>query len=40
MPRKQQRLIEAWSEIHHDELVANWKIAEEHEEMFKIDPLK
>ena len=25
MPKKQQKLIAAWAEIHHDELLANWE---------------
>lgn len=40
MPKKQQRLIEAWVEIHKDDLVANWKLSEQGEQLFKIDPLK
>ncbi len=25
LPRKQTRLVEAWIEIHKEELLANWK---------------
>ncbi|TEU16129.1 MAG: DUF4160 domain-containing protein [Anaerolineales bacterium] len=25
LPRRQQRLVEAWAELHQDELLANWE---------------
>lgn len=34
------KLVQAWIEIHQDELMANWKLAVEGSEVFKIDPLK
>lgn len=40
MPRKQDRLICAWAEIHAEELAANWAIAEKGEQPYKIDPLR
>ena len=40
MPSKQQKLIAAWAEIHHDELVANWELASSKEALFKIEPLR
>ena len=39
MPIRQQKLIAAWAQIHQDELMANWKLAEEKEALFSIDPL-
>ena len=36
MPPKQVRLIQAWIEIHRDELLANWQRAVEGKEIFKI----
>jgi hypothetical protein len=33
IPSKQLRLIQAWIEIHREELLANWK-------PFQIEPLK
>ena len=27
MPRKQKRLIQAWAELHIEELTADWKLA-------------
>lgn len=40
MPTPQINLIKAWVEIHHDELIANWKLVEEQEPLFRIDPLR
>ena len=34
------RLVQAWIEIHRDELMANWELAVNGQEIFKIDPLK
>lgn len=34
------RLVQAWMEIHRDELLANWQLAVNGEEVFKIEPLK
>ena len=40
MPRKQKKLIAAWTEIHHDELLANWELALSEQPLFHIDPLR
>ena len=34
------KLIQAWIEIHSDELMADWDLASQGETIFKIDPLK
>ena len=34
------RLVQAWIEIHRDELLADWQLATSGEAVFKIDPLK
>ncbi len=34
------KLIQAWLIIHKDEIMADWKLASEGNEIFKIDPLK
>ena len=34
------KLVQAWIEIHQDELMADWELAVNGEEIFKIDPLK
>ena len=40
IPNKKLKLVIAWAEIHHDELLANWKLLSEGREFFKIDPLR
>jgi len=40
LPRKQVKLIEAWAELHKEELLADWDLAQKGELPFKIDPLK
>jgi len=40
IPNSKMKLVEAWMEIHHDDLEANWKLLSQGEEYFKIDPLK
>lgn len=40
MPKKQRKLIAAWAELHHDELVANWELAISEQALYKIEPLK
>ena len=40
MPRKQTRLIQAWTEIHFDELKANWELAINGEPIFRIEHLR
>ncbi|MGM0616395.1 MAG: DUF4160 domain-containing protein [Pseudomonadota bacterium] len=39
LPRKQLRLVQAWIELHRDELVADWSLATAGEPLYKIDPL-
>ena len=39
LPRKQMRLVQAWIELHRDELVADWALATSGELPYKIDPL-
>lgn len=34
------RLVQAWIEIHRDDLMADWKMAKEGQPVFKITPLK
>jgi hypothetical protein len=34
------RLVQAWIEIHRDELLADWLLASEGQTVFTIDPLK
>ncbi len=39
LPRKQLRLVQAWIELHHDELIADWELAVGGEAPYKIAPL-
>lgn len=39
-PKKQTRLVQAWTELHCEELQANWQLIEAGEQLFKIEPLK
>jgi len=34
------KLVQAWIEIHQDELTADWELATKGEAVFKIEPLK
>lgn len=40
LPNKQKRLVQAWMEIHKDELIADWDLAISGEQPYKIEPLK
>lgn len=39
-PPRQLRLVIAWIEIHRDELFANWKLCQNGDKPFSIEPLK
>jgi hypothetical protein len=39
LPRKQLRLVQAWIELHRDELMADWELAAAGEMPYKIEPL-
>jgi hypothetical protein len=34
------KLVQAWIGIHREELLADWQLAVEGQEPFKIEPLK
>ena len=38
--RAKLKLVQAWIEIHQDELMADWELAVNGQQVFKIDPLK
>ena len=40
MPVKQRKMIEVWAILHKDELIANWELAQEDGDLFRIDPLR
>ena len=39
LPRRQQRLVEAWMELYQEELLADWELALNGEPVNKIPPL-
>ena len=40
LPKKQQKLVLAWAELHQEELMADWNLVMEGESPFKIQPLQ
>jgi len=40
LPRRQQRLVEAWMELYQSELLENWSLALAGEPINKIAPLQ
>jgi hypothetical protein len=40
LPGSKMKLLEAWIEIHRDELMADWELAATGQSIFPIDPLK
>ena len=40
IPKNKMKLLEAWMEIHKDELMADWELLSSGEQHFRIDPLK
>ena len=40
LPRSKMKLVQAWIEIHRDDLLANWRMAVEGQQPFKIEPLR
>lgn len=40
LPQKRERLVQAWIEIHKEDLQANWKLLQSGEQFFKIPPLQ
>lgn len=40
MPNKQLKMLLGWAAIHQDELIENWQLAQQKQELFTIDPLR
>ncbi len=40
LPRRQRNFVRTWIMLHEDELLANWKLALNNQQPFRIDPLK
>ena len=39
LPRRQQRLVEAWAELHEEELLADWQLLQAGQPPQPIAPL-
>ena len=39
-PGNKMKLVQAWIEIHRDELVADWELAVNGQQPYKIEPLR
>ena len=40
IPKSKMKLLEAWMEIHQEDLKANWRLLSNGEQFFRIDPLR
>lgn len=40
LPNSKMKLLQAWIELHKDELVADWELAVSGQQPYKIDPLR
>ncbi len=40
IPNGKRKLVEAWIELHKEELMADWQLASTGQKIFTIDPLK
>ncbi len=40
LPIGKTRLVQAWIEVHREELLANWQSAVRGERVYKIEPLR
>ncbi len=40
LPSKKLRLLQAWVDIHEEELMADWSLAVKGEPVFPIEPLR
>lgn len=39
IPPKQTKLVVAWIELHQEDLMADWQLAVNGEDLFRIEPL-
>ena len=40
IPKNKMKLVEAWVELHKEELMADWELAVSGEHPYKIEPLR
>ena len=39
LPNRQLRIVLAWTELHRDELMQNWELAQDNKELLSIEPI-
>ena len=39
LPSRQLKLVLAWNELHREELMQNWELAKDKQQLIQIDPL-
>lgn len=39
IPHKQLKMVLGWAAFHQEELLENWKLAEDKQELFEIKPM-
>lgn len=40
IPSKQLKMLLGWAAFHQEELLENWELAQQNEELFQIEPMK
>ncbi|MBR3767570.1 MAG: DUF4160 domain-containing protein [Clostridia bacterium] len=40
MPSKQLKMLLGWAAFHQSELIENWLLAEQNQELFPINPMR
>lgn len=40
LPRKKEKQVEVWIDIHKEDLMANWKLITNGQQVFRIPPLQ
>lgn len=40
IPKSKMKLLQAWIELHQDELIADWQLAVSGQQPYKIEPLR
>jgi hypothetical protein len=40
LPQRQQRLVEAWAELHKEELLSDWELLQNGKRPAQIEPLR
>lgn len=40
LPNKQMKMLLGWAALHQEELLENWALAQDKQELFTIEPLK